>query len=97
MKISIECATPKDYQNFEELQKRFIYPGSKELRGTPSVDKETFDDYVARESMMVVYQGDILVGYAFVDGYDDGVCAYEKFSWFPNISIMGMRRRVFGE
>lgn len=97
MKISIESAPLKDYQNFEELQKRFIYFDSKESRGTPSVDKENFDDYVARESMMVAYLGDILGGYAFVDGYDDGVCSIHEIFVAPDISIMVMERRLFGE
>lgn len=94
MMISVECATPKDYLQFEELQKRFIYLGSKEPRGEPSVNKETFDDYVARESMMVAYEGDTLVGYAFVDGYDDGVCSIREIFVAPEHQHKGYGKEI---
>ena len=89
MKINIECATQKDYAKFEELQKRFIYLGSKEIRGEPSVSKELFDDYVERESMMVAYEGDTLVGYAFIDGYDDGICVIREIFVAPEYQHKG--------
>lgn len=82
MKISIECATPKDYPKFDELQKRFQYLGTSELRSEPSTTKEMFDDYVARESLLVAYLGEELVGYAFLDAYlddnDDVVCSIRE-------------------
>lgn len=94
MKINVECATQKDYLQFEKLQRRFIYLGSKEPRGEPSVSKETFDDYVARESMMVAYVGDELVGYAFVDGYDDGVCSIREIFVAPEHQHKGYGKEI---
>ena len=80
--ITIDCAKSDDYSKFEELQKRFKYLGTTELRSEPSVTKEMFDDYVARESMLVAYQGEELVGYAFLDAYlddnDDVVCSIRE-------------------
>ena len=94
MKIKVECATPKDYAKFEELQKRFIYLGSNEIRKEPSVDRKTFDDYVSRESMMVAYEGDTLVGYAFVDGYDDGICSIREIFVDPVHQHKGYGRAI---
>lgn len=94
MKINVECATQKDYLQFEKLQRRFIYLGAKEPRGEPSVSKETFDDYVARESMMVAYVGDELVGYAFVDGYDDGVCSIREIFVAPEHQHNGYGKEI---
>lgn len=94
MMINVECATQKDYAKFEELQKRFIYLGSKETRSEPSVDKKTFDDYVSRESMMVAYEGDTLVGYAFVDGYDDGICSIREIFVDPKYQHKGYGKTI---
>lgn len=98
MKISIECATPKDYPKFEELQKRFQYLGTSELRSESSVTKETFDDYVDRESMLVAYQEDELVGYAFLDAYlddnDDVVCSIREIFVDPNHQRKGYGKAI---
>lgn len=80
--ISIDWATQKDYPKFEELQMRFKYLGTNELRSEPSVSKEMFDDYVARESLLAAYLGKDLVGYAFLDAFlddnDDVVCSIRE-------------------
>ena len=94
MMINVECATQKDYQKFQELQRRFVYLGSTELRDEPTVDKATFDDYVSRESMMVAYEGDTLVGYAFVDGYDDGICSIREIFVDPKYQHKGYGKQI---
>ena len=80
--IEIRCATTNDYPKFKELQKRFKYLGTTELRSEPSTTKETFDQYVNNESMLVAFLGEELVGYAFLDAYiddnDEVVCSIRE-------------------
>ena len=96
--ITIDCAKSNDYPKFEGLQKRFKYLGTSELRREPSVTKETFDDYVARESMLVAYLGEELVGYAFLDAYlddnDDVVCSIREIFVDPEHQRKGYGKEI---
>ncbi len=98
MKISIECAKSNDYPKFEELQKRFQYLETSELRSEPSATKEMFDDYVARDSMLVAYLGEELVGYAFLDAYlddnDEVVCSIREIFVDPNHQRKGYGKMI---
>lgn len=103
--MNIRCATANDYYEFAELQKRFKYLGTTELRSEPSATKEMFDDYVARESMLVACLGEELVGYAFLDAYidnnDEVVCSIREIFVDPTHQRKGygqeMVRKVMEE
>ena len=73
MMINVESATQKDYAQFHEVHSRFTYVGSTELRA-PIVDEKRFNEYVENGSMFVAFEGNTMVGYAIVSGYEDGTC-----------------------
>lgn len=93
MMINVECATQKDYPQFRDLHKRFTYLGSKQVR-EPIVDEARFNEYVARESMLVAYERDQLIGYAIVDGYDDGTCDIHEIFVAPEHQHKGYGKKI---
>lgn len=94
MMINVECATPNDYTKFQEFQSRLINLGSTELEYKPEVDKPEFDDYVARESFLLAYEGDKLVGYALVNGFEDGICSIYKIFVAPEYRHQGYGKQI---
>lgn len=73
MKINVECATLKDYPKFKELHKRYLNANANHHENEKQEEAE-FINYVERESLLIAYVNDIAIGYAMLNGYDDGSC-----------------------
>ena len=93
MKNRIECATRKDYQQFAEVHKRFVYLSSSELRET-IMDEETFNEYADMGRIFVAFDGDIMVGYAVVTAYEDGKCHINEIFVLPEYQHKGYGKQI---
>ena len=93
MMINVECATKKDYPQFKDVHNRFSYVGSTELR-EPVVDEQRFLEYVENGSMFVGFEGDTIVGYAIVSGYDDGTCDINEIFVLPEHQHKGYGKQI---
>lgn len=93
MMINVECATQKDFPKFRDVHKRFTYLGSTEPR-EPVVNEQRFSEYVENGSLFVAFEGDVLVGYAIVSGYEDGTCDVNEIFVLPEYQHKGYGKQI---
>ena len=89
--MEVRYGKQEDYPKFKKLHGRFFYSGLTELRRRITVSKEVFDKLVATESLFLAFEQDELIGYAVVQGYDDGTCKIEEIFISPEC-----QRRRYG-
>lgn len=93
MNIAIEFATSNNYPEFVELHKRFYCLGSNVPIKVNSMTEEVYNDYVERESLLLAYQNNVLIGYAMLIAYqddnDDIVCSIQEIFVDPEYQRNG--------
>ncbi len=87
--MEVRYAKQEDYPQFEKLHGQFFYAGLTEQRAKITVSKEIFDKLVATESLFLAFGQNELIGYAVMQGYDDGTCKIEEIFISPDSQRRG--------
>lgn len=75
--LEVRYATVADFQNFRKLRKKFFYAGESNCPYANKGDNE-YNIWIDNENIILLTENSEIIGYALMQGYDDGGCVIKE-------------------